>query len=104
MKLSTQKTFSSSFIMKAKFSLLVQKEIIKIQKKDKKLADRIEKQIALFEENPKHPSLRTHRLTGSLSNLRSISISMSIRMVYALLNEDTALFVKIGTHDEVYRR
>ena len=90
--------------MKAKFSPLVQKDIIKIQKKNKNLADRIEKQIALFEENPKHPSLRTHKLTGGLGNLRSISISMSIRMVYILLDEDTALFVKIGMHDEVYRR
>jgi addiction module RelE/StbE family toxin len=90
--------------MKAKFSPLVQRDIIKIQKKNKNLANRIEKQIALFEENPKHPSLRTHKLTGSLGNLRSISISMSIRMVYTLLDEDNALFVKIGTHDEVYRR
>lgn len=90
--------------MKAKFSPLVQKDIIKIQEKNKKLADRIEKQIALFEENPKHPSLRTHKLTGSLSNLCSISISISIRMVYILLDENTALFVRIGTHDEVYRK
>ena len=90
--------------MKAKFSPLVQKDIVKIQEKNKKLAERIEKQIALFEEDPKHPSLRTHKLTGSLGNLRSISISMSIRMVYILLDEDTALFVKIGMHDEVYRR
>lgn len=90
--------------MKAKFSPLVQKDIVKIQEKNKKLAKRIEKQIALFEEDPKHPSLRTHKLTGSLGNLRSISISMSIRMVYIQLDEDTALFVKIGTHDEVYKR
>ena len=89
--------------MKAKFSPLVQKDIVKIQKKNKNLAERIEKQIALFEENPKHPSLRIHKLAGSMGNLRSISISMSIRMVYILLDEDTALFVKIGTHDEVYK-
>ena len=89
--------------MKAKFSPLVQKDIVKIQKKNKNLAERIEKQIALFEENPKHPSLRIHKLAGSMGNLCSISISMSIRMVYILLDEDTALFVKIGTHDEVYR-
>ena len=90
--------------MKAKFSPLVQKDIVKIQKKNKNLAERIEKQIALFEENPKHPSLRIHKLAGSMGNLCSISISMSIRMVYILLDEDTALFVKIGTHDEVYKR
>lgn len=71
---------------------------------DRKLSNRIEKQIALFEENPKHPSLRIHKLSGSINNLWSISISMSIRMVYILLDDNTALFVKIGTHEEVYSR
>lgn len=89
--------------MKAKFSPLVQKEIISIQQKDKKLARRIEKQIQLFEENPKHPSLRTHKLSGNLEKMWSISITMSIRMVYILLDDEKALFVKIGTHDQVYK-
>lgn len=90
--------------MKVKFSLLVQREIIKIQKNDRKLASKIEKQIALFEENPKHPSLRTHKLTGEPNNMWSISITMSIRMVYILLDRNSALFVKIGTHEKVYRK
>lgn len=88
--------------MNAKFSPSVQKELKKIQQKDRKLADRIEKQIALFEENSKHPSLRTHKLSGTMDNMWSISITTSIRMVYVLLGESSAIFVKIGTHDEVY--
>ena len=68
--------------MNAKFSPSVQEELEKIQQKDRKLANRIEKQIALFEENPKHPSLRTHKLSGTMDNMWSISITMSIRMVY----------------------
>lgn len=90
--------------MNAKFSPLVQNEIRKIRIKEKSLADRIEKQIALFEENPKHPSLRTHKLSGRLNKMWSISITMNIRMVYIIINEDDALFIKIGTHDEVYRK
>lgn len=90
--------------MKAKFSPLVQNEIRKIQKKEKSLADRMEKQIALFEENPKHPSLRTHKLSGTMNNMWSISITMTIRMVYIPIDVDTVLFIKIGTHDEVYRK
>lgn len=88
--------------MNAKFSPSVQKELEKIQQKDRKLANRIEKQIALFEENPKHPSLRTHKLSGTMDNMWSISITTSIRMVYVLLSESSVIFVKIGTHDEVY--
>jgi len=90
--------------MKAKFSPLVQREIRKIEKKDRKLAERIEKQIALFEEDPKHPSLKTHKLASGLNNMWSISITMSIRMVYILIEEGLALFVKIGPHDQVYRK
>jgi addiction module RelE/StbE family toxin len=90
--------------MKAKFSPIVQKEVVKIRKLDSRLFDRIEKQIALFEENPKHPSLRTHKLSGNLNNMWSISITMSVRLVYIIIEEDQALFVKIGTHKEVYKK
>ena len=90
--------------MKTKISPLVQKEIINIQRKDKKLANRIEKQILLFEENPKHPSLRVHKLTGNMNNIWSISVSMSIRMIYKLLDKESAYFIDIGTHEEVYKK
>lgn len=90
--------------MKAKFSPLVQNEIRKIQKKEKSLALRIEKQIALFEENPKHPSLRVHKLSSTIDNMWSISITMRIRMVYIQIDAKTALFIRIGTHDEVYKK
>jgi len=90
--------------MNAKFSPSIQKELRKIYQIDKKLADRIEKQIALFEEDPRHPSLRTHKLSGTMENLWSISITMNIRMVYVLLDQNNVVFIKIGTHDEVYER
>jgi addiction module RelE/StbE family toxin len=99
-----QRAFSNNSAMIAKFSPSIQKEIKKIQKKDKKLADIIEKQIALFEENPRHPSLRTHKLSGTMGNVWSISITMNIRMVYILLDQSNVVFVKIGTHDEVYQK
>ena len=76
--------------MKAKLSPFVQKEVVQIHKKDKKLFSKIEKQIVLFETNPKHPSLRLHKLTGDLKNFWSISITRDFRMIYQLKNEDTA--------------
>jgi len=90
--------------MKTKISPHVQKEIINIQRKDKKLANRIEKQILLFEENPKHPSLRVHKLSGNRENMWSISITMNIRMVYLLIDDDQAIFIKICTHEQVYKK
>ena len=88
--------------MKAKLSPFVQKEVAQIHKVDKKLFSKIEKQIILFEINPKHPSLRLHKLTGNLKNFWSISITRNFRLIYQLKSKDTAYFVDIGTHDEVY--
>ncbi len=90
--------------MKAKFSPLVQRKIIKLHKIDKKLVIRINKQIRLLESNPKHHSLRTHKLSGNLANRWSISIDKGLRMVYLIMNDEIAYFVDIGTHDEVYRK
>ncbi len=90
--------------MKAKFSPFVQKRLTEIYKKDKKLVSKVEKQVALFESNPKHPSLRIHKLSGNLNNIWSLSINKSHRMVYKLIDKETAYFVDIGTHDEIYRK
>lgn len=89
--------------MQVSFSDEVDKQLKKIKQKDSKLAKRIEKQITLFIQNPKHPSLRLHKLTGDLQELWSISISKSIRMVY-IFDENIAYFIDLGTHDEVYRK
>jgi addiction module RelE/StbE family toxin len=78
------------------------KDLKKIKQKNVKLSERIQKQLYLFSTNPKHPSLRTHKLNANMGNLWSISITMSVRMVYKLLSEDKAYFVKIGTYKEVY--
>lgn len=90
--------------MKAKFSPLVQQKILQLNKKDKKLVVKIKKQIKLFESNPKHPSLRTHKLSGNLTNRWSISINKDLRIVYLILDAGVAYFVDLGTHDEVYRK
>lgn len=90
--------------MKAKFSPFVQKTITQIYKNDRKLAQKIQKQIVLFESNPKHPSLRLHKLSGTLDNMWSLSVTLSIRMVFRLIDKETAYFVDIGTHDEVYKK
>jgi|GEM_PF-4216999 len=57
--------------MKAKFSPAVQKKLIAIQHRDKKLFEKIQKQTQLFQSNPQHPSLRLHKLSGNYSNVWS---------------------------------
>ncbi|OGY10776.1 MAG: hypothetical protein A3A58_00720 [Candidatus Blackburnbacteria bacterium RIFCSPLOWO2_01_FULL_41_27] len=89
--------------MQIKFSSETKKELKKIKRKDKRLAGKIEKQLILFQKNPKHPSLRLHKLTGQFKNRWSISITTNIRMIY-LQRDDEAYFIDIGTHDEVYKK
>ncbi len=88
--------------MKAKFSPTVAQKLIKLHKKDPGLIKKIKKQIALFESNTIHPSLRTHKLSGNYVNRWSISVNKSIRMIYLIFPDDIAYFVDLGTHDEVY--
>ncbi len=85
------------------FSTEVINDLKKIKSKHPQLFKKIQKQLNLFKENIKHPSLRTHKLKGNLSNTWSISIEDNIRMVYTIKNKE-AIFFKFGNHDEVYRK
>lgn len=76
-------------------------KIKQIRKKDLILYKRIKKQLSIFQQNPHHRSLRTHKLTGKLKDVWSISIDKNIRMLY--IDTDCYYFIQIGTHDEVYR-
>lgn len=81
----------------------LQKELEALSKKDLKLFKKVQKQLKLFADNPKHKSLRVHKLSRELENMRSIAITKSIRMSY-LQSGNEAYFFDIGTHDEVYRK
>jgi len=89
--------------MKIRFSPDFIRLLKKIKRTDKALTDQINKQLKLFQLQPQHPSLRTHKLSGKIKNRWSISLSKSLRMIYILLDSDEAYFIAIGTHDKVYR-
>ena len=62
-----------------------------------------EKTLKLLEINPFHPSLRLHRLKGSLKELHSVSINISYRITLEFLIDDkTIIPVNVGKHGEVY--
>lgn len=85
-----------------KFSPDILIKLQKIKKRNPLLFDKIEKQLRIFKENPKHRSLRLHKLTREVKNVWSISIDRSIRMLY--IDNDDIYFFEIGNHDEVYRK
>ena len=75
----------------------------KFAKRHPNLLAQYEKALELLELNPFHPSLRLHRLSGSLSDLHSISINISYRITLEFLIEDgKIMLVNVGSHDEIY--
>jgi len=85
------------------FNPLFKKKLQKIQKTDRKLFNKVKKQLSLFQENPKHVSLKLNKLKGDLKNMWSIAIDRNYRMLF-VDDEMGIYFVDLGTHDEVYKK
>lgn len=52
-----------------------------------------------------HPSLRTHKLRGTLANCWACSAGYDVRVVFEFVQHENAeaiLLLALGTHDEVY--
>lgn len=67
-------------------------------KLDAQLATRID----LFKANAKNPILNDHALKGNKLGLRAFSITGDVRVVYERIDDETAVFLDIGTHAQVY--
>lgn len=51
-----------------------------------------------FRENPLHPSLRLHKLSGKLDGLWSISINKQYRIIFEPQENGDILFISVGLH------
>lgn len=63
---------------------------------------KFDERVLLFSKDQKDPILKDHELRGDFDGYRSFSITGDIRVIYYIKN-DTAYFVDIGTHNQVYR-
>jgi len=62
-----------------------------------------EKTLRLLASNPRHPSLHLHKLSGRLSELHAVSVTLSYRMVISFkIKAGQIIPIDIGTHDHVY--
>lgn len=75
-------------------------------RKNPQLRPEIEKVLRKIADNPFQPSLRTHKLTGSLANVWSCSIDYQYRILFEFIEDEPEkvkiLLLNMGTHDEVY--
>ena len=73
-------------------------------KKHPDLLSLYEKKLVLLSLNPRHPSLRLHKLAGKMEELYSVSLNMQYRIILEFRSEQIEiLLIDVGTHDAVYR-
>jgi addiction module RelE/StbE family toxin len=58
--------------------------------------------LALFTEDPDHPSLRTHTLKGKWSGHFSIDITGDTRAIYFVIEDGLVRFITVGSHSQLY--
>jgi len=68
----------------------------------KKLPNRIKNKVKekekIFRENPFHPILRTHKLSGKDKECWAFWINYTYRIKFIFLSDEEVLFLAVGTH------
>lgn len=63
-----------------------------------------EQRIEIFRNNPFHPLLNNHALTGKYSDFRSINITGDWRTIFQEFNNYRLVSLEtIGTHNQLYK-
>jgi len=73
----------------------------KILRKKPYLNSKVKKALKTLQEDPRHFSLRLHKLKGGPYKNWSISIEKDIRLLFSYV-EDGIILVDIGSHNKVY--
>lgn len=95
--------FSINFmVVNLKYNQIYVKHFEKRIATNANLSARFDTRIEYFINNPSHPLLRNHALTGTKKGLRAFSVTGDIRIIYQRIDEDTVELLDIGTHNQVY--
>lgn len=57
------------------------------------------RKILLFEANPSHPSLNTHKLKGDLAHFWAFYVTKNYRVLFRFLKDSEVIYYDIDTHD-----
>lgn len=66
------------------------------------LQEEVQERITLFCTDPKHPTLRTHKLKGALKGRWSFHVNYRYRIVFCYEEKGTAALLVVGDH-RIYR-
>jgi len=73
----------------------------KLLKRDPQLKKHLRRTLEKLQENPFNPELKTHKLSGSLKEFWSCSVTYQIRIRFKIV-DDIIELIDTGKHDEVY--
>lgn len=93
---------AEKFMITIKFSKAFERAYKKLIKRNPEKAIVILEKILLFQSNPQHQSLTTHKLTGALSHLNAFKVEYDLRITFSWYSSTEIILEDIGTHDEVY--
>jgi len=86
--------------MNLQFSKKFAKQRLKLTKGEKL---RVKKILRLFEQCPRHPLLKNHKLKGPQEGRRAISAGGDLRLIFEEYENYTlVLFLSVGSHNQVY--
>jgi mRNA-degrading endonuclease YafQ of YafQ-DinJ toxin-antitoxin module len=66
------------------------------------LENKFWQKLELFTVDPFDPRLKTHKLSGKLQQFWSFSLGYDERILFFFTEDGKAVFVDVGSHDEVY--
>lgn len=67
-----------------------------------KVKEKFYERLRIFSQDPFHPLLNNHLVEPAYPGWRSINITGDYRALYEPISLDVAVFMKIGTHSELY--
>ena len=88
--------------MEVSFSSAFKRAFKKRIKGNENLESKFWQKLEKFTSDPYDPSLRTHKLSGKLKDLWSFTVDYDVRVLFYLTEDNKAIFVDFGSHDEVY--
>jgi len=86
-------------IAEIKFSKVFKKQYMKLPKK---IQTKFDTRFLLWQEDPDHPLLRRHKLSGRMKNFYSIDITGDIRALYEIIDKQVIVYQMIGSHSQLY--
>ena len=86
--------------MRIRYHKSFQKQVVRLLPAHLK---RLKTALKLFELESNHPELYNHPLTGEWSGHRSIAFGGDWRAHFKIVDDDTVIFVAVGTHSQLYK-